>query len=181
MARKNKIYWLEGVTEKGVESLLHEEASRYRWLRSLRNRRILIIANSIALTLIASGSYWPTKRTVAGVSSHAGNLGYYIAMALLVFAVLGGYALLRVSVRSIADAPDELLDERQIKVRNTSFRYGYYLIGYLVLALLALMFFGPQLHLFRSTGRDGTYLFFASLLSYVSVPSMVLAWRERDI
>jgi len=84
-------------------------------------------------------------------------------------------------VRSIADAPDELLDERQIKVRNTSIRYAYYAMGYLVVALLALMFFGPELKMFQPEANDGSYILIATLFAYASMPSMVMAWREQDI
>jgi hypothetical protein len=88
---------------------------------------------------------------------------------------------LRISVRSIADAPDELLDERQVVVRNTSYRYAYYAMGYLILGLLLLMFFGPQLQMFQSEGNSGSFLMIAALFAYSSMPSMVMAWRERDI
>ena len=97
------------------------------------------------------------------------------------FAALLGYLFLRISVRGIADAPDELLDERQIKVRNTSFRYAYYLMGYFVIGVFILMFFGPDLHLFQPEGNDGSYLFISILFFFSSLPSMVLAWREQDI
>ncbi len=58
MTKKNKIYWFEGVTEKGVKSLLNEENSKFRWLRSQRNRRVLVVLMSLGLILTASGSYW---------------------------------------------------------------------------------------------------------------------------
>jgi hypothetical protein len=106
---------------------------------------------------------------------------YSVTAIFVILAVLGGYSLLRISVRSIADAPDELLDERQIQVRNTSIRYAYYAMGYVVLVLLSLMIFGPDLQLFQSEGNDGSYLMIAILFAYASMPSMVMAWRERDI
>jgi hypothetical protein len=73
---------------------------------------------------------------------------------------------LRISVRGIGDAPDDLLDERQIKVRDTSFRYAYYAMGYLLAGLLILMLSGPELKLFEPEGNDGSYdqLQFYSLL-----------------
>ncbi len=44
---KNKIYWFEGVTEKGVKDLLNNENSKYRWLRPQRHgSRLFILANS---------------------------------------------------------------------------------------------------------------------------------------
>ena len=181
MSKKNKIYWFEGVTEKGVKSLLTDENSKYRWLRPQRNRRVLVALMLVGLIAVAMGSYWPTLKTNMNLSDGTSVVVYSVTAILVIFIVLGGYSLLRISVRSIADAPDELLDERQIKVRNTSIRYAYYAMGYVVLGLLSLMFFGPELKMFQPEGNDGSYLMIATLFAYASMPSMVMAWRERDI
>jgi hypothetical protein len=181
MSKKNKFYWFEGVTEKGVKSLLNEENSKYRWLRPQRNRRILVALMAVGLISVAMGSYWPTLKTNLNLSDGTSVVVYSLTAIFVIFAVLGGYSLLRISVRSIADAPDELLDERQIKVRNTSIRYAYYAMGYVVLGLLSLMFFGPELKMFQPEGNDGSYLVIATMFAYASMPSMVMAWREQDI
>lgn len=181
MSKKNKIYWFEGVTEKGVKSLLNEEDSNFRWLRPQRNRRILVALMTVDLIAVAMGSYWPILKTKMNLSNGTEVVIYSVTAIFVILAVVGGYSLLRISVRSIADAPDELLDERQIKVRNTSFRYAYYGMGYVVLALFLLMFFGPELKMFQAEGNDGSYLMIATLFAYGSMPSMVMAWRERDI
>ena len=181
MSKKNKFYWFEGVTEKGVKSLLNEENSKYRWLRPQRNRRILVALMAVGLISVAMGSYWPTLKTNLNLSDGTSVVVYSVTAIFVILVVLGGYSLLRISVRSIADAPDELLDERQIQVRNTSIRYAYYAMGYVVLALLSLTFFGPELKMFQAEGNDGSYLMIATLFAYGSMPSMVMAWRERDI
>ena len=181
MPKKNKIYWFEGVTKKGVEALLNDENSKYRWLRPQRNRRVLVALMLVGLIAVAMGSYWPTLKTNMNLSDGTSVVVYSVTAMLVIFIVLGGYSLLRISVRSIADAPDELLDERQIKVRNTSIRYAYYAMGYVVLGLLSLMFFGPELKMFQPEGNDGSYLMIATLFAYASMPSMVMAWREKDI
>jgi len=179
---KNKIYWLEGVTEKGVKSLLTDENSKYRWLRSQRNRRVLVVLMALGLIAVAMGSYWPTLKTGSLILNSGAEIAIYSVTAIFViFAVFGGYLLLRISVRGIGDAPNELLDERQIKVRDTSFRYAYYAMGYVVLGLLLLMLIGPDLQMFQPKGNDGSYLVVATLFAFSSMPSMVLAWRERDI
>ena len=179
---KNKIYWFEGVTEKGVKSLLTDENSKYRWLRSQRNRRVLVVLMALGLIAVAMGSYWPTLKTGSLILNSGAEIAIYSVTAIFViFAVLGGYLLLRISVRGIGDAPNELLDERQIKVRDTSFRYAYYAMGYVVLGLLLLMLIGPDLQMFQPKGNDGSYLVVATLFAFSSMPSMVLAWRERDI
>ena len=179
--KKNKIYWFEGVTEKGVKSLLTDENSKFRWLRSQRNRRVLVILMALGLVLIAMGSYWPTLKTNLNLPNGAELLVYSVTVIFVIIAVVGGYSFLRISVRGIADAPDELLDERQIMIRNTSFRYAYFLMGYVVLGLMLLIVTGPELQLFESSGNDGSYLLIALLFAFASLPSMVLAWRERDI
>ena len=178
---KNKIYWFEGVTEKGVRSLLTNEDSKFRWLRSQRNRRLLVVIMAIGISLISMGSYWPSIKASLEISSDTGFIIFLIVAMFVIFAVVVGYSLLRVSVRGIAEAPNELLDERQIRVRDDSFRYAYYIMGYLVLIMLLAWTIGPDLELFQSEVNDGSYLMIAALFAYSSLPSMVLAWREGDI
>jgi hypothetical protein len=43
------------------------------------------------------------------------------------------------------------------------------------------MSFGPELKMFQADENDGSYLLVASLFVCASLPSMVMAWRERDI
>jgi amino acid transporter len=181
MSKKNKIYWFEGVTEKGVKSLLTDENSKYRWLRSQKNRRILVVLTALGTALVAAGSYWPTLKTNLNLSDGTAVVIYSVTVIFVIFAVLLGYLFLRISVRGIADAPDELLDERQIKVRNTSFRYAYFILSYVLMGLMVLMFFGPELQMFQPNGDDGSYVVIAALFASATLPSMVMAWRERDI
>ena len=181
MFKNNKIYWFEGVTEKGVKSLLTDENSKFGWLRPQRNRRVLVALMVVGLIAVAMGSYWPTLKTNMNLSDGTSVVVYSVTAIFVIFAVLVGYLFLRISVRGIGDAPDELLDERQIKVRDTSFRYAYYAMGYLIAGLLILMLSGPELKLFEPEGNDGSYLIIAVLFAFSSMPSMVLAWRERDI
>ena len=181
MSKKNKIYWFEGVTEKGVQSLLTDENSKYRWLRSQRNRRMLVVVMALGFVLLAMGSYWPNLKTNMNLSDGTAVVVYSVSAIFVLLAVLLGYLLLRISVRGIADAPNDLLDERQIKIRDTSFRYAYYTLGYLILALLILMLYAPDLKLFEPEGNDGSFLIISILFICSSLPSMVLAWREKDI
>ena len=181
MSKKNKIYWFEGVTEKGVKSLLTDDNSKFGWLRPQRNRRVLVALMAVGLIAVAMGSYWPTLKTNMNLSGGAEIVVYSVTAIFVIFAVLVGYLFLRISVRGIGDAPDELLDERQIKVRDTSFRYAYYAMGYLLVGLLILMLSGPELYLFEPEGNDGSYMAIAVIFAFASMPSMVLAWRERDI
>jgi hypothetical protein len=181
MSKKNKIYWFEGVTEKGVKALLNDENSKYRWLRPQRNRRILVILMSLGLVLASLGSYWPTLKTNLNLSPGVGLVIYSVTAIFVIFATLGCYSFLRIAVRSIADAPDELLDERQIAVRNTSYRYAYFILCYILMGLMVLMFYGPELQMFQPEGNDGSYVVIAAVFATAALPSMVMAWREKDI
>jgi O-antigen/teichoic acid export membrane protein len=181
MTKRNKIYWFEGVTEKGVKDLLNNDNSKFRWLRPQRNRRILVILMALGMVLISMGSYWPTLKTNLNLSPEVSVIVYSVTAIFVIFAVVVCYSFLRIAVRSIADAPDELLDERQIAVRNTSFRYAYFILGYILMGLMVLMFFGPELQMFQPEGNDGSYLVIAALFATAALPSMVMAWRERDI
>jgi len=181
MSKKNKIYWFEGVTEKGVKALLNDENSKFRWLRPQRNRRVLVLLMALGLALTSMGSYWPTLKANLNLSSEVGIIVYYVTAIFVIFATLGCYSFLRIAVRSIADAPDELLDERQIAIRNTSFRYSYFILSYILMGLMVMMLFGPELQMFQPEGNDGSYIFVATLFACAALPSMVMAWRERDI
>ena len=181
MRKRNKIYWFEGVTEKGVKDLLNNDNSKFRWLRPQRNRRILVILMALGMVLTSMGSYWPTLKTNLNLSPGVGLIVYSVTAIFIIFAVVVCYSFLRIAVRSIADAPDELLDERQIAVRNTSFRYAYFILGYVLMGLMVLMFFGPELQMFQPEGNVGSYLVIAALFATAAFPSMVMAWRERDI
>ncbi len=181
MFKKNKIYWFEGVTKKGVECRLNDENSNFRWLRPQQNRRVLVILMALGLVLTSLGSYWPTLKTNLNLSPEVGVVVYSVTAIFIILTMVGGYSFLRIAVRSIADAPDELLDERQIAVRNTSFRYAYFILGYVLMGLMVLMFFGPELKMFQPEGNDGSYVVISVFFAIASLPSMVMAWRERDI
>jgi hypothetical protein len=182
MSKKNKIYWSLGVTEKGTRALLTDENSKFKWLRSQRNRRLIVILAMVGIVAVALGSYLPILEVgILNLDNGTDLIIFSISAIWVMLLTLGAYSLLRIAVRGIADAPDELLDERQIQVRDTSFRYAYLSMGYLVIALLVLMFFGPELHLFEPKGNDGSYLAIATLFAFASAPSMILAWREKDI
>ena len=181
MSKNNKIYWSLGVTEKGTRALLTDENSKFKWLRSQRNRRVIVLLNILGIVLVSLGSYYPTLKTNFNLNTETEIMIFSVTAIFVIFLTLGAYSFLRIAVRGIADAPDELLDERQIQIRNTSYRYAYLAMCYVIFALMLLMFYGPDLQLFQPEGNDGSYLVIATLFAFAAAPSMILAWRERDI
>jgi hypothetical protein len=49
------------------------------------------------------------------------------------------------------------------------------------MGLMVLMMFGPELQMFQPEGEDGSYVVIAALFACAAAPSMVMAWREKDI
>ena len=82
--KRNKIYWFEGVTEKGVKDLLNNENSKFRWLRPQRNRRVLVLLMALGLLLISMGSYWPTLKTNLNLSDGSSVVVYSVTAIFVI-------------------------------------------------------------------------------------------------
>jgi Ca2+/Na+ antiporter len=160
-----KFYWVEGVTrDEVVKSLADQQPTR---LRDQKVRRGLVLVHSVLATLIAiSHLFGGTK------------LRTYLE-AFILAGLLYLYFILRRSVRHIADAPDELLDERLIGLRNAAYLSAYrYMFGVTIL----LFSLGHWL-LRNESGISATRPselwqgpIFSFLILAMSLPSMVLAW-----
>jgi general stress protein CsbA len=128
-----------------------------------------MIAGLILLTvLVALSSALPTK-----TSSYVGTLGGLL--------LLTGYLLLRTSVRHIADSPDELLDERQIALRDRSYLHSYRIISSVFALLLVALFVRIDLseNAFDISEWWGTGTWFSLIMLMAGLPSMVVAWLDK--
>ncbi len=161
--KKRRFFWLEGVTRDEVEKSLRDtRPSRFRQQGA---RRALVVAMGIALGVLAM-SILISDRAIAT----------YIEGALFIVTLIL-YFKLRSSVRHVSDAPNEMLDERQIRVRDAC-----YTVAYRLLAALSI----PYLVIFVATSGDGVLAYLTSskssglLYSYImcvaSLPVMVLGW-----
>jgi hypothetical protein len=97
--------------------------------------------------------------------------------------------MLRKSVRLIADAPEEFLDERLVQVRNQAYVLAYRLLGGLLLtALTALLVFAIVTDFSRDsdgftyevtvtwTQLQGAFWLFCGYA--LMLPSMAVIWRD---
>jgi hypothetical protein len=160
-----KIYWVEGVSKSEVLKNLND--TRPSIFRNQLIRRILVA--SIAVFIVGFG--------VVVFIEQPKLRSYSEIFLFAVFLLL--YFLLRKSVRLIADAPSELLDERQILIRNNAYLYAYRWMTYISLVYIVFWFF---------IYREIVYLPFQSNEIFLSraiftfccwmacMPSMVLAW-----
>ena len=166
---KNRFYWVEGVTRNEVEeSLADRQPSR---LRQQGPRRALVLAYTVVLVGLAVSGLTP-----------GGKLVSYLTFFLLALAI-GGYLQLRKAVRHVSDAPDELIDERQIAVRNAAYVGAYRWLG-LVCFLVAVAQIstssGGVLEEALDTVQREKFLnglYMALMITIGSLPALVLGWQ----
>ena len=166
---KNRFYWVEGVTRKEVEkSLADREPSR---LRQQGPRRALVLAYTAVLVGLAVSGLVPGEKLVS-----------YLTFFLVALAI-GGYLQLRKAVRHVSDAPDELIDERQIAVRNAA-----YVDAYRWLAFVCFLVAAVQLSTSSGGALEGALelaqrdkflngLYLALIMAMASLPALVLGWQ----
>jgi hypothetical protein len=167
MAKKEKQFWpLEGVSRNEV--LKSQYDTKFNYLRTSKARRILVISISglSVLVLFSSALPEPTSKFVA------------LLGGLL---LLTGYLLIRTSVRHIADTPDELLDERQIAIRDRCYLHSYRIISSIFVVALVVLFIRIDLseNTFEIEDWWGTGTWFSLIMLMAGLPSMVLAWLDK--
>jgi hypothetical protein len=161
--KEKKFYWSSGTTRDEVVSSLNDE--RPSLLRNQRNRRILTLVTAI----------WMVCMSVTVFVSQP-KLKSYLDIVLLAGSLFL-YFQLRKSVRSVADAPDELLDERQIDIRNSGYLTAYrWLAGVFMIHIIAYIFAFEVLQL-QIQGVNFTQVLIALCMWTACLPSMALAWH----
>lgn len=156
---ENRFYWTEGVTRHEVESAL--STTKYPALYRRPVRRMLVTLYVLLLVLLCCSTLFDGVKAQSYTEALAG-------IALLIL-----YFVMRKSVRLIADAPAELLDERLIAIRDRT-----YVMAYRWLAFVAGGLIGMSIARDTAAVWEGSFfsliLFVAMVV--VGLPSMVLAW-----
>jgi hypothetical protein len=163
--RSSRFFWFEGVSEAEVLRSLND--TRPSRLRRQGPRRTLVIAMAIVLAAMALIAFvTETKLTT------------YLEFGLIA-AALVLYTLLRKAVRKISDAPDELLDERQIAVRDAAHTVAYRVLALVgsVTLVLHLVLRHPHDVIAAAAPADGTMLLIGFVMSAAFLPALVLAWN----
>lgn len=175
--RPTRVYWLEGVTRADVENALYGYTDRrWGWLCRPGMRRALVIANPASWALTAYGA---TEMPL--------SLGFDdSALSWWGLTPIPLWLAVRRSVRLIADAPVELLDERLVALRDRTYVGSYRVLSFGVTFLagwvVALNDFVVDL---SDDARDTqlsllTAIAYASIWAVPALPSVLLAWTLRN-
>lgn len=154
--------------ERQVEQQMTD--TRFNALRGRRGRQVLVVGTAVVIALgpvawLVGGSLW-------GIAS-------VVVAALLWWA-------LRLSVRTVADLPEEFLDERQERVRDRAYLDAYRVFAAVMVVgsstgLVAFIVLGqdPDTWSVSLTWNGVSAIFWAVTALALALPSMALAVRER--
>ena len=159
----------EAAMAANVDRLLNDD--RLATIRTRRARVALVVGNSSVIVFMVPA--WTLGGSIVGI--------------LTVVAATVTWWLLKLSVRDVADLPDRFLDERQLTVRNQVYveAYRWFAGVTVVLAsagLLAFIVLGedPDTWTVDLTWDWCMALFWVVMACALSLPSMVLALRDRE-
>ena len=162
--RRSKFFWFEGVSEAEVLRSLND--TRPSRLRQQGSRRVLVGVTAAVLFSMALLGFVTQPK-----------LQSYLEFALLA-TVLLLYLPLRKAVRQISEAPDELLDERQVAARDAAHTVAYRILAFVAVGAIILHAVFPH-----STEPGQTLLgarsnlVLAVAIGAAFMPAMVLAWN----
>lgn len=111
------------------------------------------------------------------------GLPWAIAVAVLGLAVLMAAAMLYLFRRSMAQAPDAMLDERQVRIRDRAYLTAYQVFAGITLVALLLLGIGADA---LDTPITLTFdvlqpVIWGTILYGIVLPSAVVAWQEPDL
>ena len=159
---------------KNIDQVMRD--TKWDAVRTSRAQRILVVLGVLAL--VASPTlFWFEDFIKPGIG---------ILSVIPIFLI---WWLLRISVRLVADAPDEYLDELQIQQRDRTYLHSFRILAGIVTALaIALMIItiskdvttvgSVEYYDFTLTFGQVNAVVWSILGSTILVPNMVLAWNQ---
>jgi hypothetical protein len=135
--------------------------------RTPGRRRALVLATLAVLAAVAALAWF--DRSVA------------LLVALAVAARV--YVQLRRVVRGMADLPDAFVDERVRAMRNERYRHAYQVLSAVVMVLLLAGYIATDASrlAWQPEARHLHAAFWAVLGLSLALPSMLVAWSEREL
>jgi hypothetical protein len=156
----------EADLERRVERIQRDH--KFQRLRTRSTRRILAVMSALLCVAI-----FPSFALGGGIMGIA-----------VTIAAWGGWWVLRISTRTVAELPERFLDERQRAMRNRAYFGAYLILGYTVSALLTIGLVAFVLVsendtvTLTTTWDQAIGLVMALTLLCSLLPSMVVAWID---
>jgi len=163
-------YWKEGVFASEINQAMSAEfVQKYRWLITHKNQRRFVVLAVVSSLLNLLGAF-----------DFSWNLGFSTSLFSWwsVLAVVA-YLVLRQSVRALADAPTELLDERLTAVRDSAYRSAYRLLGWIVPILAGISFAALEVTDESLSFDHFAFGLFAFGFIFEGLPNMFIAWHGK--
>jgi CDP-diglyceride synthetase len=159
----------EDKARRDVDAVMRDR--RYDRLRTPTARRVLVA------TVVAGIA------AIAAVTLAVGML----AAQPVILATIVAFLLLRVSVRAVADLPEQYLDERQLTLRYQVHQTAYFVLGLAamlatgsgVVAYIA-MTKDPGSDVVTLTDSHVNALFYVTAALVITLPTMILALRDAE-
>ena len=165
-----------------------------RWERAVERNRRMVEENADRVLTDTAYDRFRTPGALRGlvvgyavvtvVNPVAWLVGGGIAGIVAALVALAVYLLLRVAVRSVADLPDHVLDERLRRDRDSVYLDSFRLLASLVFAAANVAFvvvaFGGDDASIRLDYEQVSAVYWTLLALIMGIPSAVLALREAE-
>lgn len=159
---------------KNIDTVMHD--TRWDGIRTAKAQRILVVLGVLSL-IGAPVLFWFEDYIKPGIG---------ILSVIPIFLI---WWLIRISVRLVADAPDEFLDELQVRQRDRTYLHSFRILAGLVSAMaVVLMIYVISMdyssvnsidyYEFSMTFGQVNALIWSILGSVILVPNLVLAWNQ---
>ena len=165
-----RYYWKEGVFAGEITQVMSAEyAERHRWLLSHKNQRRFVVFAAATWLLNLFGAF-----------DLSWNLGFDDSLfSWWSILMVASYLLLRQSVRALADAPTELIDERLTAVRDSAYRSAYRLVGWIIPIMGGLALGVVESAEESLTVDHFVFGLFCFGFVFEGLPNMFIAWRGK--
>ena len=165
-----RFYWKEGVFAGEITQVMSAEyAEKHRWLLSHKNQRRFVVFAAASWLLNFFGAF-----------DLSWNLGFDDSLfSWWSILMVASYLLLRQSVRALADAPTELIDERLTAARDSAYRSAYRLMGWIIPITGGLVIGVAQSADESLTVDHFVFGLFCFGFVFEGLPNMFIAWRGK--
>jgi hypothetical protein len=173
-----QVYGLRSASNEKLAKSMDNVMQDTKWdaIRTSRAQKLLVVLGVLSL-IIAPIVFWIEDFI---------QTGFGILAIIPIFLI---WWLLRISVRLVADAPDEYLDEFQVRQRDRTYLHSFRILAGIVTALaVALMVItivtdfqsqaGVDYYQFELTFGQINSIIWTVLGSAILIPNLVLAWNQ---